>query len=182
MSLQSLVDNSRTDKNTCHSYLPVYEKLFESKRHTAKHVVEIGIAQGGSIKLWRDYFSKALIHGVDIYDQSQLPADLIKLPDVICYTNADAYSPEFLQMLYVPLDIVIDDGPHTLRSQQAAINFYLPKLAPSGILVIEDIQSWEHVQTLVNSIPSSIRHTFEIHDRRQLKDRSDDILLAIHKL
>jgi hypothetical protein len=35
MSLIDLVDNSRTDKNTTHSYLDLYEKLLFSKKETA---------------------------------------------------------------------------------------------------------------------------------------------------
>jgi len=182
MSLQALVDNTRTDKNTNHSYLPVYEKLFEAKRQTAKHILEIGIAQGGSIKLWRDYFPKALIHAVDIYPQSELPSDLPKLPDVICYTNANAYGPEFLQMMYVPLDIVIDDGPHTLESQLQCIESYVPRLDKEGILVIEDIQDWKHVQQLVDAIPPQYPCTIEVHDLRAKKQRPDDILLILQKM
>jgi hypothetical protein len=182
MSLQSLVDNSRTDKNTNHSYLPVYDKLFESKRHTANHILEIGIAQGGSIKLWRDYFPDALIHAADIYPQSELPVDLSKLPDVICYTNTDAYSPDFLQRMYMPLDIVIDDGPHTFQSQEAAIKAYVPRLAKDGILVIEDIQQWSHVQQLIDAIPSQYPCTIEVHDLRAKKGRPDDILLILQKM
>jgi hypothetical protein len=29
MSLEQIVDNTRTDKNTTHSYLPLYESLFK---------------------------------------------------------------------------------------------------------------------------------------------------------
>ena len=59
--LSDLIDNQRTDKNTYHSYLGVYQKLFSPKRTTAKNVLEIGVGwveneNGGSIKLWRDYF------------------------------------------------------------------------------------------------------------------------------
>lgn len=179
--LQSLVDNSRTDKNTSHSYLPVYETLFASKKDTAKTILEIGIAQGGSIKLWRDYFSQAFIHAVDIYDAQELPQDLHSLPNVLCSTKTDAYSSDFLQTLQTPLDIVIDDGPHTLESQMQCLQSYLPKLAPDGILVIEDIQDWRHIEQLKNAIPVSIRHTLEIHDLRGNKDRPDDILFLVHK-
>lgn len=182
MSLEALVDNSRTDKNTSHSYLPVYEKLLQPLRFTATHVVEIGIAQGGSIKLWRDYFSKALIHAVDLYDKQSLPPDLERLPDVICYTNADAYSTEFLQYMYVPLDLVIDDGPHTLQSQIACIQSYLPRLKPGGILIIEDVQDWSHMQRLKEAIPPTIPVTLEFHDLRQKKNRADDLLFIAHRL
>ena len=55
MSLEEIVDNSRTDKNTTHSYLPLYQKLLINKRETAKNVLEVGIYRGGSIKLWSDF-------------------------------------------------------------------------------------------------------------------------------
>jgi hypothetical protein len=45
MSLEELADNTRTDKNTVHSYLPLYEKLLSSKKYTAKNILEIGIQQ-----------------------------------------------------------------------------------------------------------------------------------------
>lgn len=32
MSLIDLVDNSKTDKNTIHSYLPLYEQLLNKKK------------------------------------------------------------------------------------------------------------------------------------------------------
>ena len=32
MSLQELVDSSRSDKDTVHSYLPLYQQLLEKKK------------------------------------------------------------------------------------------------------------------------------------------------------
>lgn len=71
--MHTLIDNSKTDKNTTHSYLPTYQKIFANKKETAKHILEIGIGDnfcssgnGGSIKLWHDYFQNATIHALDI--------------------------------------------------------------------------------------------------------------------
>ena len=66
MSLEKIVDNSRTDKNTIHSYLSLYQKLLITKKETAKNVLEVGIYNGGSIKLWSDYFTNANVYGLDI--------------------------------------------------------------------------------------------------------------------
>ena len=49
MSLEEIVDNMKTDKNTIHSYLPLYQKLLINKRESAKNVLEVGISYGGSI-------------------------------------------------------------------------------------------------------------------------------------
>lgn len=56
MSLEEIIDNSRTDKNTTHSYLPLYQHLLKKKKDSAKNILEIGIGDfgqknGGSIKL-----------------------------------------------------------------------------------------------------------------------------------
>ena len=56
MSLEEIVNNSRTDKNTTHSYLPLYQQLLLSKKETAKNVLEVGVQTGGSIQLWNDFF------------------------------------------------------------------------------------------------------------------------------
>ena len=56
MSLIDLIDDSKTDKNTIHSYLGLYQSLLEKKKDTAKNVLEVGIWMGGSIKLWSDFF------------------------------------------------------------------------------------------------------------------------------
>ena len=71
MSLLELIDNSLTDKNTTHSYIELYQELLYSKKETATNVLEIGIGNfkeknGGSIKLWRDFFTNATIYGLDI--------------------------------------------------------------------------------------------------------------------
>ena len=62
MSLEEIVDNSRTDKNTVHSYLPLYQQLLINKKETAKNVLEVGIQNGGSIKLWSDFFKNATVY------------------------------------------------------------------------------------------------------------------------
>ena len=49
MSLVQIADNSRTYKNTLHSYLPLYQKILCNKKFTSKNILEIGIFNGGSI-------------------------------------------------------------------------------------------------------------------------------------
>jgi len=87
MSLVDIVDNSRTDKNTVHSYLPLYESLLCSKKETATNVLEIGICHGGSIKLWGDYFSKATVYGVDIWKAEQMWGEIVNKPNIKLYTR-----------------------------------------------------------------------------------------------
>ena len=47
-------------------YFPVYKNLFEKYRNKKITFVEIGVLDGGSLEIWKDYFgSKARIIGID---------------------------------------------------------------------------------------------------------------------
>ena len=184
MSLLELIDNSRTDKNTTHSYLETYETLFKNKKNTAQNILEIGVQEGGSIKLWYDYFENATIYGLDIRKIKDIWSELKNKPRIKlgCF---DAYDPNFVENQMKPLnvkfDIMIDDGPHTLESMISFIEYYLPMLSDDGIFVIEDVQSFDWIDTLTNSVPDEMKQFIEIYDLRENKDRYDDILFVINK-
>jgi len=95
MSLEEIVNNSRTDKNTTHSYLPLYQKLLIKKKETAKNVLEIGISDGGSIKLWSDFFTNANIYGIDIMNINNVSDEIKNEKKIILHTSSDAYNNKF---------------------------------------------------------------------------------------
>ena len=184
MSLATLIDNSRTDKNTVHSYLKTYETLFQNKKKTAKNILEIGIQDGGSIKLWFDYFQNATIYGLDIRKIKDVWPEIRNKPRIKigCF---DAYEQNFVEKQMKPLnvkfDIMIDDGPHTLESMISFIEYYLPMLADDGIFVIEDVQSIDWIDTLADAIPDDMKQFIEIYDLRENKGRYDDIIFVVNK-
>lgn len=184
MSLLELVDNTRTDKNTLHSYLGLYENLLHSKKETAKNVLEIGIYNGGSIKLWRDYFTNATVHALDIMHINNV-WDGIKNDDrIILYTSNNAYDDNFINQLKsknIKFDMMLDDGPHTLDSMIKYISRYSEMLADDGILILEDIQSWDWVDILKKFVPEDLQAYIETYDLRANKGRYDDIVLVINK-
>lgn len=185
MSLIELVDNSRTDKQTAHSYLPVYEELLQKKKLSAQSVLEIGIYYGGSIKLWKDYFTNAKVYAVEIFDLRHV-WDVLQHDDrIVLYTSTDAYDPQFVKTKLVDqglrFDMILDDGPHSLESMKACIQLYLPLLTDDGILIIEDIQSMDWLDELRNEVPSDLRKYIKTYDLRTVKNRHDDILFVIDK-
>tara|TARA_Y100001972_G_C7646951_1_gene325164 strand:+ start:1008 stop:1580 length:573 start_codon:yes stop_codon:yes gene_type:complete len=171
-----------TDKNQEHSYLPVYDKILKRFKSTAKHVLEIGIYTGGSIKLWKDYFDQAWIIGLDIQDIIRLQA--IKEDNRIeLWTNQNAYNKSFIEEKFIPksFDVIIDDGPHTLESQLDFINLYVPYLTDTGILIIEDVQDISWIEKLSKQTPDFLKKYIKIYDLRDNKGRYDDILFTIDK-
>jgi hypothetical protein len=185
MSLVDLADNSRTDKNTVHSYLPLYEKLLCSRKESAKNVLEIGICHGGSIKLWHDYFPNATVFGLDCMNINNVWGELKNNDRIKLYTSVDAYNPTFIQKeFFLPphkFDMVLDDGPHTLESMRVFVNTYSRLLADDGILILEDVPDWNWIEVLKNEVPSELRNFVYIYDLRHNKNQCDDIVFVIDK-
>ena len=190
--LIDLIDNYLTDKNTSHSYISTYERLFSSKKMFKNNILEIGIGEpkqnkenGGSIKLWFDYFPNSTIYGLDIHDISNVN-DIIKNNDRIkLFTSINAYDTTFIENTFVKndikFDILIDDGPHTLDSMIFFVTHYLPLLNETGVLVIEDIPDITWINILIQNVPEEYRNFIQIEDLRHVKYRWDDIMFIINK-
>jgi cephalosporin hydroxylase len=185
MSLEEIVDNSRTDKNTIHSYLPLYQNLLVSKKETAKNVLEVGICHGGSIKLWSDFFTNATVYGLDIINTNDIWEGIKNNDKIILHTSKDAYNEEFFiaNFLYknIKCDFMLDDGPHTLESMKRFIKLYSQIMTDDGILIIEDVQSWDWIDILKNEVPENLKQFIKVYDLRPNKDRYDDIVFTIDK-
>lgn len=189
-TLFDLVDNTKTDKNTCHSYLPVYQELFAPKRYDTNNILEIGIGwpkenkdNGGSIKLWHDYFKKSTIYSSDIIPISDVNDSIINKERIKLYTSTDAYDVSFIENTFIKnnikFDILIDDGPHTLDSMIFFVKHYLPLLKEDGVFVIEDIPDMNWIQILTENTPEQYRKYIKCADLRRYKDRWDDIMFII---
>lgn len=190
MSLEELVDNSRTDKNTTHSYLPLYQKLLISKKETAKNVLEVGIGDfgpknGGSIKLWRNFFTNATIYALDTLPINRVLDELLNDDRIILYTSTDAYNEPFFITHFlnknIKCDFMLDDGPHTLQSMKNFIKLYSQIMTDDGILIIEDVQSWDWIDILKNEVPENLKKFIKVYDLRNNKNRYDDIVFTIDK-
>jgi len=192
MSLDQLVDNSRTDKNTVHSYLPLYQKLLISKKETAKNVLEVGIGDGtqgitngGSIKLWNDYFINAKVHALDIQHLDTVWDELKNKDRIVLYSSIDAYNDDFFITHFlnknIKCDFMLDDGPHSLESMQQFIKLYSQIMTDDGILIIEDVQYWDWIDRLKNAVPEHLKQFIKIYDLRPNKGRYDDIVFTIDK-
>ncbi len=174
MSLRELSRGKATDKDTVHSYLDSYEALFFSRKDTVTNIMEIGILDGGSIRLWRDYFPNATVTALDIspkyfHDQSRIRV-----------FTGDAYTQDMLHKLTDrKYDIIIDDGPHTLESMKYVATNYTPLLAENGVLIIEDVQDIEWVPEIIECFPEHLREKVRTIDLREKKNRWDDILVVL---
>jgi hypothetical protein len=181
MELRSLIDSRRTDKDTLHSYLETYENLFKEKRFTSTAIMEIGISEGGSIKLWNDYFINARIIGIDIMKMRNSIEDIKNIyPRINLLLETDAYNMD-VNFFNNKFDIIIEDGDHVLSNQIKFLKNYLPILDDNGIMIIEDIQKIQDIDILKLETPEEYKKYIEVYDLRGNKGRYDDILFVINK-
>jgi len=152
----------------------VYTPLFEPRRHTLKKLLEIGIWHGASLRAWHDYFPSATIVGID---RGTSPLFQNESRVVTCCGNA--YSAEMLAALPNDFDIIIEDGSHELKDLLFVAKHYVSKLAPGGLLILEDIAEAAWATTLRESLDP--QYTAEVYDLREQKGRYDDILMIIRQ-
>jgi hypothetical protein len=190
MSLASLIDNTSTDKNTVHSYLELYETLLSPKKNTAKNILEIGIGDfkeknGGSIKLWKDYFPNAKIYALDILPKHRVLDEIINDKRVVLFTSTNAYDEKFFNENFLnknlKFDLLLDDGPHTLESMKTFIRLYSKVMTDDGILIVEDIQSIDWWPILYREVPQHLKKFVKPYDLRKNKNRYDDMVFTIDK-
>jgi hypothetical protein len=130
----------KTDKGVRgHHFTEIYEHLFFPLKEQPIRILEIGVAGGGSLTLWRDYFPGAKIFGIDILDRSELDTERIRT------FVADQASREQLQRFIdthgSDYDIILDDGGHTMEQQQTSFGYLFPHVKPGGYYVIEDVHT-----------------------------------------
>lgn len=183
MSLVELADHSRTDKNTVHSYLPLYQKILENKRYTSSNILEVGIGGGGSIKLWSDFFVNSTVYGLDIMPMDHVWSELKNNSRIVIHASTDAYNPNFFNSHFrgMKFDFMLDDGPHSLESMKKFILLYSQVMADDGILIVEDVQSWDWIKLLKEVVPDHLKRFIRVYDLRSNKHRYDDIVFTIDK-
>lgn len=156
-----------TDKGDDHTYFPVYDKIFEEYKDKSINVLEIGIASGGSLKLFEDYFVNAQITGIDRNPCNWPFGGRVK-----------TFMMDFKDFQYDNLDIVIDDCSHYLDDQLWVVENVLPKINKGGMLVIEDIMSPEYVEHYFREVNPD----FELIDlNHQTPDKRDNVLIIYRK-
>lgn len=143
--LINLADKYKTDKGSGgdawigHSYVEVYEYFFYPIKYEARKIFEIGVAEGASLKMLRDYFPNAVIYGIDIVDTSSLNSDTIKT-FVADQSNRKELK-DFIDTYEGGFDIILDDGGHSMEQQQVSFGYLFKYVKPGGYYIIEDVHT-----------------------------------------
>jgi hypothetical protein len=136
MNLFNIGKKYPTSKNIT-GFIEIYEFYFNQLKEKDINILEIGIDNGDSLRLWRDYFTRANICGLDI-DKKKFSINDV---EIFCGDQSDI---EFLSTIvkkYKKFDIIIDDGSHISKHIIDSFNYLFDYLNDEGLYVIEDLQT-----------------------------------------
>ncbi|HMS05983.1 MAG TPA: glycosyltransferase [Burkholderiaceae bacterium] len=122
------------------SYFQVYDTLFGPYRGRPVTFVEVGVFNGGSLFMWRQFFGPlARIIGIDLNPAAKR-WEAAGFEIVI----GDQASPSFWESFFTakgPVDILLDDGGHMNHQQIVTSHHALQHIADGGLLVVEDVHT-----------------------------------------
>ena len=118
-------------------YFDIYDRHFARFRDREIVMVEVGIYHGGSLGMWKSYFGpRARLVGVDINPRAMKFAD-----DQVTVEIGDQSDREFLRSLrarYPRIDILLDDGGHSMEQQIVTFEEMFDAVADDGVYMVED--------------------------------------------
>jgi len=163
-----------TDKCSLeHDYLHKYERLFEPFRDAPLTLLEIGVFNGGSLRLWEEYFPCATIVGLDIDPACKQYEGGRRVVEI--GSQSDAAAIEIIGRKYKP-HIIIDDGSHQADHILISFETLYPLLASGGIYIVEDIgiHSGSTAAAYRGSAPMSPQEYF-LNLARRIACPADDV-------
>jgi hypothetical protein len=137
-----------------HNYTTVYSALFKGRHDQPLRIFELGLGTnnpgfasnvgvyglpGASLRGWRELFPNALVYGADI------DRDILFQEDRISTFYCDQLDQAAIRQLWSQpdlhggMDILIEDGLHTVEAGLSFLDGSLEQLRPGGVYVVEDI-------------------------------------------
>lgn len=127
-------------KNIIHKwthYFEIYHRYFQKYIGKECVVLEVGVSQGGSLQMWKHYFgAHAKIYGIDIMPEcKRFEEDQI---EIIIGSQSDREFLRGVKAKIPKIDILIDDGGHTMEQQITTFEEFFDHIADDGIYLCED--------------------------------------------
>jgi len=134
--LTEIGSKHETDKATGHMFTEFYDDYVS--KYINPNILEIGVYNGASLKMWEEYFGSPLVVGMDIEDKKQYENNNIKI------LVGDQGNPtDLLKCLDIckEYQIMVDDGSHIIGHQISTLATLFPYLASGGVYFLEDLHT-----------------------------------------
>lgn len=137
------IENRDRGTNKILSYFDLYERHFSKFRGKDINILEIGVQNGGDLKMWEYYFTKdnpnvkVNIYGIDINEKAkEVEGGRIK---IFIGSQSDRAFLKKVKSEIPKIDILIDDGGHEMEQQIVTFEEFYDHIKDNGIYWCEDI-------------------------------------------
>ena len=118
-------------------YFQVYDEIFENFINKKFTFVEVGIHNGGSLFMWREFFGEdARIIGVDLNPEAK-QFEKYGFEIFIGDQSDKRFWKSFFDEVG-DIDVLIDDGGHTYEQQIITVTSTIDFVKNNGLIVVED--------------------------------------------
>lgn len=131
------------NKNLIHKwdhYFEIYNRHFNKFRGKEVVLLEIGVSHGGSLQMWKEYFGENIrIIGIDIdpkckkFEEKGIEIFIGSQEDINFLSNIKSKIPK--------VDILIDDGGHTMNQQIVTFKCLYDHVKDEGVYLCEDLHT-----------------------------------------
>jgi cephalosporin hydroxylase len=163
-------------------YFDIYHRHFAAFRDQPLTMIEIGIFNGGSLRMWRDYLGpQATIVGVDVNP------DCVRFAEpgieIVIGDQADRSFLRSLADRYPDFAILLDDGGHRMHQQIATFEELYPRLRSDGVYLCEDVHTsympaygggYRHPETFIETVKPLIDRLNAFHTKEPAQFAPDD--------
>jgi hypothetical protein len=156
-------------------YLPVYEAALAAFRDRPIRMLEIGVARGGSLQMWRRYLHpESAIVGIDINPKTSQFDNPSERLHIRIGAQQDT---DFLHSVlceFGAFDVILDDGSHMTSHMVDTFRYLFPNgLASGGVYIVEDIGT-NYQKPWRDSPMTFVEFTKWIIDAMQARCQGDD--------
>jgi len=171
-------------------YFEIYDRYFSKYQGQKVNILEIGISHGGSIQLWKKYFGdKVHIYAIDIIPECAK----LQEENTTIFIGSQS-DPVFLNEVIKklpPIDIIIDDGGHTMIQQKISFECLYPHLKEGGVYLVEDTHTsywyqfhggYKNKNSFIEFSKDLIDSLYDGHIESEPKLRVDEITKNINSI
>jgi len=118
-------------------FLKIYDDYFKNFKNKKINILEIGVNEGKSLMIWKDYFPKANIIGIDLKSYN------FNINRIFTF-QGDQTDINFLlgvSRKFKKFDIIIDDGSHVCSHIIKTFATLFDFLREDGLYICEDLQT-----------------------------------------
>lgn len=171
-------------------YFEIYDRYFSKYVGQKVNILEIGIAHGGSIQMWKKFFGDQVhVYAIDINPACKELEE--ENTTIFIGSQSDPVFLEKVKNEIPDLDIILDDGGHSMIQQKVSFNSLYSKVKDGGVYMVEDTHTsywyefhggYKNKNSFIEFSKNLIDSLYEGHIKNESKLIVNDITRNIYSI